>query len=93
MKISRTTEYQAELLVILKYIAKDKISASKNFKIELDNQIDEIPNFPYKYRKSIYFDDENVRDMIFRGYTINYEMDLDKNRIFILSIFNKNKPS
>jgi len=92
VKTSKTTTYQAELLFILKYIAKDKISASKNFKKELDSQIKDIPNFPYKYRKSIYFNDENVRDMIFRGYTINYEVDLYKNTIFILSIFNKNKP-
>ncbi len=91
MIITRTDEYQKELLIILKYIAKDKITASKKFKKELNEQIDKIPNFPYKYRKSIYFNDENVRDMIFKKYTINYEIDLNKNTIFIFSIFNKNK--
>ena len=93
MKIIRTQEYQKELLVILKHIAKDKITASKKFKKDLNIQINEIPNFPYKYRLSYYFDDENIRDMIFRTYTINYEIDLDKNTIFIFSIFNQNKPS
>ena len=93
MKISRKNEYKSELQEILRFIATDKISASKQFKQELDRQITNIPNFPYKHRQSIYFDDANVRDMIFRGYTINYEIDLNINTIFIFSIFNKNKPS
>lgn len=92
MTIKRTEEYQKELLSILKYIANDKISASKKFKNNLNEQIAKIPNFPYKYRKSIYFDNENIRDMIFKKYTIIYEIDLNKNTIFIFSIFNQNKP-
>ncbi|HIO90644.1 MAG TPA: type II toxin-antitoxin system RelE/ParE family toxin [Campylobacterales bacterium] len=93
MKIIGTEEYQKELLAILKYIAKDKISASRKFKQDLNIQINQIPIFPYKYRPSLYFDNENIRDMTFKRYTINYEIDLNKNTIFILSIFNQNKPS
>jgi len=93
MTIIRTEEYQKELLIILKYIAKDKISASRKFKQDLNTQINQIPTFPYKYKPSFYFDDENIRDMTFKTYTINYEIDLNKNTIFILSIFNQNKPS
>jgi len=93
MKIIRTEEYQKELLVILKHIAKDKITASRKFKQDLNIQINQIPNFPYKYRQSYYFSDENIRDMTFKTYTINYEIDLNKNTIFIFSIFNQNKPS
>jgi len=92
MIIKRTEEYQKALLNILKYIAKDKISASKKFKQDLNQQIKNIPYFPYEYRKSIYFNDENIRDMIFKGYTINYEIDLENNRIIVFDIFNKNKP-
>ncbi len=93
MKIVRAEEYQKELLIILKYIAKDKITASRKFKQDLNIQINKLPNFPYKYRPSFYFDDENIRDMTFKTYTINYEIDLNKNTIFIFSIFNQNKPS
>jgi len=93
VKIIGTEEYQKELLAILKYIAKDKISASRKFKQDLNIQINQIPIFPYKYRPSLYFDNENIRDMTFKRYTINYEIDLNKNTIFILSIFNQNKPS
>jgi len=92
MQIKRTKEYQSELRTILKYIAKDKPSASMNFKQELNKQISDIPSFLYKHRKSIYFNNENIRDMIFKRYTLNYEINLESNTIFILSIFNKNKP-
>jgi len=92
MQIIRTEEYQKELLGILKYIAKDKISASRIFKKNLNIQINNISIFPYKYRASFYFNDDNIRDMTFKTYTVNYEIDLNKNTIFILSIFNKNKP-
>ena len=93
MIIIRTEEYQKGLLGILKYIANDKIIASRKFKKDLNEQIDKIINFPYQHRKSIYFNDENVRDMIFKKYIINYEINLNKNTIFIFSIFNQNEPS
>jgi len=92
MKIVRTQEYQSELLLILRYIANDKVSASKIFRRELNKYINNIPTFPYKYKQSIYFNDENVRDMTFKKYTVNYEVDLNDNIIIILSIFNQNKP-
>jgi len=93
MKITRTEEYQSELLEILKYIANDKISASKTFRVELNKQIKNIPTFPYKYKKSIYFNDESIRDMTFKKYTIIYRVKPIKQEIEILRIFKKNKPS
>jgi hypothetical protein len=92
MIIHRSRKFQSKLLAILKYIAKDKMGASENFRIELDELIDDIPFFPFKYKPSVYFDDKNVRDMTFKKYTINYEVNLDKNRIEIMDIFNRNKP-
>ncbi len=93
MKIIRSRKYQINLLVILNYIAKDKTSASKNFLKELDTQIKNIPNFPYKYKSSIYFNDLNIRDLTYKKHTINYEVNLEKNTIEILNIFNQNKPN
>ncbi len=93
MKIIRSRKYQINLLIILQYIAKDKTSASKNFQKELDTQIKDIPNFPYKYKPSIYFSDLNIRDLTYKKHTINYEVNLEKNTIEILNIFNHNKPS
>ena len=92
MQISRTLECQNSLFAILEYIAQDKMSAAENFVNELDNLIGNLPNSPFKYRKSIYFQDENIRDMIYKGYTIVYRINTKKERIEILRIFNKNKP-
>ena len=91
MQIFRTRLYNTQLISILKYIAKDKISASENFHNELNEQVEALIYSPRKYRQSFYSDDENVRDMIFKKYTIQYKIYKDK--ISILKIFNKNKPS
>ena len=92
MQIIRSRKYQINLLIILQYIAKDKVSASKNFQKELDKLIKNIPNYPYKHKKSIYFDDKNIRDLIYKKHTIIYEVNLEENTIEILNIFNQNKP-
>ena len=93
MKIIRSRKFQINFLITLQYIATDKVSASKNFQKELDKLIKNIPNFPYKYRQSVYFDDKNVRDLIYKKHTINYEINLEENSIEILNIFNQNKPT
>ncbi len=93
MKIIRSRKFQINLLLTLQHIAKDKVSASKNFQKELDKLINNIPNFPFKYRQSIYFSDKNIRDLIYKKHTINYEINLEDNSIEIINIFNQNKPS
>ncbi|SFV90748.1 hypothetical protein MNB_SV-4-790 [hydrothermal vent metagenome] len=47
---------------------------------------------PYQYRKSIYFNHDNIRDMVYKGYTIVYEINSEENRLELLSIFNQNLP-
>jgi len=91
MQIKLDEEFENNFEIIFRYISKDKISASKNFKKELFKQIKNIPDFPYKYRKSIYFEDKNIRDMIFKGYTIVYKVDIQQNTINIADIFSQNK--
>ena len=91
MQIRLDKKFEINFNATLEYIAKDKLSASKTFRQELLKQIKNLPNFPYKFRKSIYFNDDNIRDMIYKGYTIVYEIDLKNNRIILLNIFNKNR--
>jgi len=93
MQIKLDNKFEINFNSILEYIAQDKISASKKFRQDLFRQIKNLPNFPYKFRKSIYFHNDNIRDMIFKGYTVVYEIDLNNNQIILLNIFNKNKPT
>ncbi len=90
MQIFRTRLYKTQLLKILTHIAKDKVGASETFYTELDKQINNLIYSPFKCRQSFYSNDENVRDMIFMKYTIQFKV--YEKKISILKIFNKNKP-
>ncbi len=93
MKIIETSRYKEELRNISLYIKKDKKSAAIKFVKEQKEQIQNLKNSPYKYRKSIYFDNDSIRDMTFYGYTIIYEVNMLNETILILTIFNKNLPA
>jgi mRNA-degrading endonuclease RelE of RelBE toxin-antitoxin system len=43
-------------------------------------------DMPYKCRKSIYFNDDTKRDLIYKGYTIVYKIDEDKDTITIIGM-------
>ena len=64
----------------------NKKTIIKQFKNNLDNQIDNLANMPFKCRKSIYFSDDNIRDLIFMGYVIPYKIYESKNEIIIIGI-------
>ena len=87
MVIVRKREYSTALKVILSFIAKDSRNRALNFKSQLDNKINNLVNFPYKFNQSKNHNDEDVRDMIFKGYTITYLIERDKDRISILDIY------
>ncbi|RLA06673.1 MAG: type II toxin-antitoxin system RelE/ParE family toxin [Gammaproteobacteria bacterium] len=71
----------------------DKPQTSITFAKSLEQAILDIPNQPFKYRKSIYFDNINIRDMIFKKWTIVYEVKQNENIVEVLQIFNQNKPA
>ncbi len=85
MIIIRDIEFNVRLFGILKYISQDKKSAARKFESELNHKIKDLLEFPLKYRKSIYFEDERYRDLIYQGFTIIYKIEADK--IYILDIF------
>jgi len=86
MLIHRSSDFTLNLSNILSYIALDSKSKAKQFKSALQFSLKNIPNMPYKSRKSIYFDDENIRDYIFLGYSIPYLIEKEKERIILLDI-------
>lgn len=74
------------------YISKDSKNRANKFKKELRQSIEDLEAMPFKYRKSIYFEDENIRDLIFKGYIVVYKVNQDDNQIMIIGI-NKYKNS
>ena len=74
MKINYTQEFVNLLNEQLIYIAKDKPKASRKFKNDLLSALKKDLQFPYNFKKSIYFDNELIRDYTFKGYTIVYSI-------------------
>ena len=86
MQIIKTPHFSNELDTILDFIALDSINQAIKFTDDLEYKLNDIENMPYKYRKLIYFDDENIRDLIFKGYTATYYIDIENDNILILGI-------
>lgn len=86
MTIQTGEDFTNRLADILIFIAKDSKQRAFDFKNELEKSISSLDYMPYKLRKSIYFDDENIRDFIFKGYCIPYEIDLKNEQITLISI-------
>jgi plasmid stabilization system protein ParE len=86
-KIIYNPKFTANFNEIWSYIAKDSVYKANNFKQQLKSKIEDIIHFPYKFRQSLHYSYESIRDFIFKGYTIPYMIDEDENCIIILDIF------
>lgn len=86
MKIVKTDDFQTSLKIILAYIAEDKKSATIQFNRDLNKKIHNLKDFPFMYHKSYYFDDEYIRDLTHKGYSVPYEVDLENRVISIIGI-------
>jgi len=86
MKIIYDDKFKNSFLNIWEFIVLDSKTKANHFKSELKAKIEQITLFPYKFRRSLYFDDESIRDLIFKGYTIPYRIDTQNNQIIILGI-------
>jgi len=82
MKIVYKDNFVKRLENQLDYIAKDKTSAARKFKLELIEKIKEIPKNPKSFRKSIYFSDDSIRDLIYKGYTIVFRINSNQIEVF-----------
>ena len=82
MKIVFKETFLHRLESQIDYISRDSITRAKKFKSDLLRKIKEIPENPYIYRKSIYFEDENIRDLIFKGYTVVFRVTVERVEIF-----------
>jgi len=72
MKIIKSQDYLNSLKTTLTFISQDKKSAAINFNLELNKKVKELKSFPRKYAKSKYFDQEDIRDLMYKGYSVPY---------------------
>jgi len=74
MKIVFKETFVIRLEKQLKYIAKDNPRSAKRLKKDLLTKIRRISSNPKQFRKSIYFDDNSIIDLVFKGYTIVFRI-------------------
>jgi len=82
MKIEFLPSFVNRLEGFVEFIAEDKPTAARKFQKEIIGACKEIQNFPYKHRKSIYFENENIRDLVYKGFVIIYKIDGELIKVF-----------
>ena len=86
--LEQSKRFDEELDTVVEFIALDSPARALKFFDEIYSKIENIPNNPYIHRKKD--GDENLRELIYKGYTIPFEIDEEKSKIIILGIFNQN---
>ena len=79
MKVKIAAIFYKKFLKQIDYISNDKPVAARKFKSDILEKLKELPLMPYKNRKSVFYEEDNIRDLIFKGYIIVYRVnDEDK---------------
>lgn len=86
MKVSFTEDFVLQLKEQIKYIAKDKPIAARNFKKDLLKNIKKDLVNPFHFKKSIYFNEEKYRDYVFKGYTIIVRVESELEIVYIIGV-------
>lgn len=85
MKIKLSQAFRNKLEDQVRYIARDKPIAARNFKKDLLKEIRAIPKMPFGYRKSIFFSDDTIRDLTFKGYVVIFRVNENTIEVFGLN--------
>ena len=89
MQILSSQLYINQLKEIFTPYLKSDLKGIKDFKLYLDTVILNAPSKVQKYKKSIYFDNDNIKDIEHQGYTIPFYVDEATDTYVILGIVEK----
>ena len=92
MIVSISNEFLKLLTSQVHFIYKDKPRAALKFRKDLLKNIQKDLKQPFHFQKSRYFENENIRDYVFKGYITVYEVDVE-NEIVLVFGFIKHKDS
>jgi plasmid stabilization system protein ParE len=88
MRIRLQDDFLLALNNQVDYISREKPIVARKFKNDLLKNIRKDLKQPFHFKKSRYFDNENIRDYVFKGYVSVYEVDVEQQ---IVSVFIKYK--
>ncbi len=89
VKILCTSAFEEQLKALLLEFVEEDFTACKSFKMYLDTVILNMPTKVQKFKKSIYFDDANIRDIEHQGLVIPFYIDEKTETYLILGIVKK----
>ncbi|WP_310381944.1 type II toxin-antitoxin system RelE/ParE family toxin [Flavobacterium sp.] len=92
MTVKLIKVFQLDLIDQVRYIYKDKPIAALKFRKDLIKNLKKDLKSPYHFKKSIYYNSENIRDYVFKGYTSVYEINIEQKTVFVFG-FIKHKDS
>ena len=78
--------YKEQLKEALELIKKQSDTDIRNFEMYLDTIIVNMQTKIKKYKKSTYFDNENIKDIQNQGFTIPFYIDEEKKLYILLGI-------
>lgn len=78
MKVRFTEDFLLALNEQVDYIARDKPKAARKFKNDILKKIAKDIQNPFHFTKSRYYDNENIRDYIFKGMCLFTKLILKK---------------
>ncbi len=83
MSILSSDLYKEQLKEILRVLEEQDAANAKSFEMYLDTIIINMQTKAKKYKRSIYFDDENIKDIENQGLTIPFYFD-EKKKVYVL---------
>ena len=86
MRIDIQDSFSEKLGEVVDFISNDKPKAARKFKADIQKKIKALPEFPFQCKKSIYFENDSIRDMVFKGYTVVYKVDLEHKLILVFGL-------
>jgi plasmid stabilization system protein ParE len=88
MKVELYSSFIRQLDAQTRFIAKDKPAAARRFKQDVLRHARGIGKNPYSNRMSNYFDGQEYRDMVFKGYKVIYRIDEKKDTVYVIGLVN-----
>ncbi len=83
MSILSSTLYKEQLKELIRVLEEEDPANAKSFEMYLETIIINMQTKAKKYKPSVYFDDENVKDIDHQGLTIPFYFD-EKRAVYVL---------
>lgn len=88
MSILVSNLYKEQLKEMLKLLEEENVSNAKSFELYLDTVIINMQTKVTKYKQSIYFNDEKIKDIENQGCTIPFYIDEKRKAYVLLGLLN-----